>query len=1272
MNHSNISKEELNRLTKPSRSFKKHIIIATVGLISFVLVYFLLMFWFGKLSYELFSNVASGGSSNNLVSIISGVCLAFLSLFMLKSIFVFSKREKIKRYYITKDSEPELFDFINQIADEAQAPRPNKVFLTTRVNASVSYDLSLLNLIFPSKKNLEIGIGLVNVLNKGEFKSILAHEFGHFAQKSMLLGRYVYTAQQIVSRVVYKRDALDSFVRGLSSIDLRVAWIGWILSILIWAIRALIQTLFSLVSIVEKALSREMEFHADLVAVSISGSDALIHSLHKLRAADEAYNASLELIDEQLQHKKAVNDLCTLQSHYIEKMRWVLNDDSFGSSPNIDIGNPKNRVFSPVSVSTPEMWSTHPNDYDREENAKAIYYFKEIDNGNCWGLFSDSKKLREELTAELIKTAGLKTTILSDDEAISFMDKASFNWSFLNPKYKGAYHSRFPYISFKNAEDLYQENESSQKFDNLYTDDFSETIDQLQLIEKEIKLLNIVENEVFTLEKRTISHRGNAIKRADIPEIISQLKKEETEIRKVLKQKDIKIRSSFYFTAKSRNNQVANYHKQLNELAHYAEHSIFNLNDAYNKFQNTLQIALADGKVSNSELQDILSKGGDVYFALSSIHSLKDKIQFNAYLKQKSDGKDYIDFYEKFRLPLPSEENINSWLENVSGWVNNALYGLNKLRNLALENLLTIEEEIKLAYENKTELIFQYNLLNLNIGEYKTLTPGEERKIQYKLNLWDRFHAGDGVIPSIAKFSVSGLLIFGAIFVGNKFQETTLYFYNGLNIPVELSFDGNTYYIAADSYKKEITDYGNKTILVTNNNGDTIVSFTKNLNEKAKNHIYNIANAASFIEYTVSYGLNIEEELTNIGPKEWFTTNADYIFESAPDQLFTKSNGEVKLVLEGFGSETNPNYMLSLTEDENEQKNLVMSHATWDDENSTFINHWLFYAGSYDTNLIYLDNRLNNNPTDILAIRAKQNLLSGEKKEEFCTKLISMKDQFNDVSNYRYLTIRCEENEEKKDQLFIEAFNEYPNNPWLSYASGYINAANNNWSKAYSEIGYALDQVPSLISSSAIDLERIYNVIIENEITLKDDYSEILSYNDGVNYYRQIAKGNEEYLYNSINKSYYELSQKNYSQAYENAKNLNQEKEFVWFIAGSKESPKKYTAEAIDYGIESINSLNIFIALGVLIRENKSIEKELVKFEEIMGYTDSDMSQAIAFIESIKNSNLNKAKEILNKLDDFNLKAHLKLVGIISLGNKVSDWRKNVSAILLIDEKPYL
>ena len=60
---------------------------------------------------------------------------------------------------------------------------------------------------------------------------------------------------------------MDGFLQEVSNVDLRIAWIGWLLRLVVWAIRAVLDTLLMLVSMAEKALSREMEFQADLVAV---------------------------------------------------------------------------------------------------------------------------------------------------------------------------------------------------------------------------------------------------------------------------------------------------------------------------------------------------------------------------------------------------------------------------------------------------------------------------------------------------------------------------------------------------------------------------------------------------------------------------------------------------------------------------------------------------------------------------------------------------------------------------------------------------------------------------------------------------------------------------------------------------------------------------------------------------------------------------------------------------------------------------------------------
>jgi Zn-dependent protease with chaperone function len=217
---------------------------------------------------------ATKGGDDVVAAVIVGLCAALLAVFRLKALFFVKHRYEINDIEITAKEQPRLFAFLHRLADEAEAPRPHRVFLSPRVNAAVFYDLSITNLIFPSKKNLEIGLPLVNVLRLGELRAVLAHEFGHFAQRSMGRGRWVYIAQQIAGHIIAKRDALDTFLRRLSRFDIRVAWIGWILSLIIWSIRSAMETLFGLVILTQRALGREMEFQADLVAVSRTGAGA--------------------------------------------------------------------------------------------------------------------------------------------------------------------------------------------------------------------------------------------------------------------------------------------------------------------------------------------------------------------------------------------------------------------------------------------------------------------------------------------------------------------------------------------------------------------------------------------------------------------------------------------------------------------------------------------------------------------------------------------------------------------------------------------------------------------------------------------------------------------------------------------------------------------------------------------------------------------------------------------------------------------------------------
>src|SRR6478752_4520608 len=147
-------------LTIPSSSYKRHILIASGALLLFMVLYFGLSSWLIYQSYILFDGVFSGGK-DGLVSIIVAVLMGFLGIFMFKALFFINKKDKSDDIEIKREEQPDLFEFIYKIADEAKAPRPHKIYLSSDVNACVFYDVSVINLFFPTKKNLEIGLGLV-------------------------------------------------------------------------------------------------------------------------------------------------------------------------------------------------------------------------------------------------------------------------------------------------------------------------------------------------------------------------------------------------------------------------------------------------------------------------------------------------------------------------------------------------------------------------------------------------------------------------------------------------------------------------------------------------------------------------------------------------------------------------------------------------------------------------------------------------------------------------------------------------------------------------------------------------------------------------------------------------------------------------------------------------------------------------------------------------------------------------------------------------------
>lgn len=171
---------------KVSNNFRRMAIKSALSILFFVLSY-LVMIIFGLAWVLLCALIAYalGIYVGGFVTVFLGLGLIgmglFIFFFLIK--FIFSPAIKIDRSQfleIKKEQQPALFELIHETVGEVKTNFPKKVYLTADINASVFYDATFWSMFFPVRKNLMIGIGLMNSVSTIELKAILAHEFGHF------------------------------------------------------------------------------------------------------------------------------------------------------------------------------------------------------------------------------------------------------------------------------------------------------------------------------------------------------------------------------------------------------------------------------------------------------------------------------------------------------------------------------------------------------------------------------------------------------------------------------------------------------------------------------------------------------------------------------------------------------------------------------------------------------------------------------------------------------------------------------------------------------------------------------------------------------------------------------------------------------------------------------------------------------------------------------------------------------------------------------------
>lgn len=383
--------------------YRLRVVLVLVGLLLFVAIYLGLVYATVMAFPALYSLDLPMGRGTMYLMIGGSVLLAAVLTFLVKGLFHRKKREPGELIELEREDEPELFAFLDQLVKETGAPRPAHVYVTGAVTAAVFYEPSLLSLVWPVRKNLLIGLGLVNHLTRSELKAVLGHELGHFSQRSMKVGSYVYVTSDVV-RGILDPDWFDDMIESGKRSDARIAIVALMVQGFVGLIRWILRMLFGLLVIGHRSLSREMELAADRVAVSVAGSDAIARGLYKAELADACSAATSRVLVHAGDHGLHTRDFFHHQARILPEVRRHADRPTWGEVP----AGTTRFLFTEDGVSKPSMWATHPPSSERERAARARFVESAHDERSAWTFFRDPDGLRERVTASMMRPPGSK------------------------------------------------------------------------------------------------------------------------------------------------------------------------------------------------------------------------------------------------------------------------------------------------------------------------------------------------------------------------------------------------------------------------------------------------------------------------------------------------------------------------------------------------------------------------------------------------------------------------------------------------------------------------------------------------------------------------------------------------------------------------------------------------------------------------------------------------------------------------------------------------
>ena len=396
-------------------------------------------------------------------------------IFLVKFIFAVSKDENSQRIEVLEAEQPRLFAFIRELTTATGTRFPKKIYFSPDVNACVFYNSNFWSMFLPIRKNLEIGLGLVNSINVSEFKAVMAHEFGHFSQRSMKLGSFTYNVNRVIHNMLYENKGYANFLNAWGKLHWGTALFARLTARIAQGIQWILRGMYGFINKNYMSLSREMEFHADAVSAGVSGGNNLVSALSRIEIAGSCYNTALSEANARVKQNKVSRNIF---SNQLAILRSVAAEYDLPLTQGLpDVSYHFVHSFSRSRINFRNQWASHPTLEERKNHLDKLGLEIPADKSSAWMLFEGAEALQERTTDNLYRTVKFEGTV-------EYYDERQFEKEYLGRKaeyalpveYKGYYEGRYIETRDWDLEKALEEVAPVRNFEEL----FNEETGQLQ------------------------------------------------------------------------------------------------------------------------------------------------------------------------------------------------------------------------------------------------------------------------------------------------------------------------------------------------------------------------------------------------------------------------------------------------------------------------------------------------------------------------------------------------------------------------------------------------------------------------------------------------------------------------------------------------------------------------------------------------------------------------------------------------------------------------